>query len=126
MIDFVKSLLGCGTDADPMGPDAIASALYELSDDVQPAVGHLGEPWMANRGGDFSTHYRVIIPVEIDTGEDVADLEFDLPNGLDDEDAEFYDFLAEYGIEEVESLSALSGTEISIEWTGGTPVPTWQ
>ena len=126
MFGYIRRLLGGSDDDDPLGPDAIATALYELSDDAQPTTGYLGTPWMANRGGEFSTHYRVIVPVEISTGVDVPDLEFDLPNGLNDEDAEFYDFLGQYGIEEVENLDALTGAEIDIEWTGGTPVPTWQ
>lgn len=110
---------------DALGPNEIVSALYELSSDVQPTIGILGEPRMVDRGGRFSNHYRVVIPVTIGGDYSVANLEFDLPNGVNDEESEFFDFLKQYDIYEVENLDAVKGGEIDIEWTGGTPVPVW-
>lgn len=114
------------TDEEILGPSEITEALCEPSNDYEPDSATLGEPRMVDRGGQFSGKYRIIVPVVIDGGYDIPNLEFDLPNGLDDEAAEFYDFLQAFGIEKPEEMGVLGGANIDIEWTGGTPVPTWQ
>lgn len=117
---------GLGSDDEPRGADAIAAAIYERSQEAHPEIGGLGEPRMVDRGGQYSNSLKIIVPVTLRGGYTVPNLEFSLPDGLDDETALFYDFLDEYGIEDVANLADLDGAEIHINWSDGTPVPEWR
>jgi len=111
---------------DPRGADAIAAAIYERSQEAHPELGVLGEPRMVDRGGQYSNSLKIIVPVTLRGGYTVPNLEFSLPDGLDDDTALFYDFLDTYGIEDVANLADLDGAEIHVNWSDGTPVPEWR
>jgi hypothetical protein len=131
LLSKLRQFFGFGGSSDEqtsLGPAAITEAVYELSGKQFPEKAWLGEPRMVGRGGEFSGEYKVVIPVNVGGADDydIPNLEFDLPDGLEDEDAQLYDFLDSFGIENIEDIEDVIDYEIGVKWTGGTPVPTWQ
>lgn len=124
LLASLRSRFSSDESDENLGPAAIVEAIYQRSMTHEPTVASLGEPRLEEFGGEFSNDYKVLIPVVLNGKYDIPDLQFPLPVDLD-EDAQLYEFLQSYGIEDVADLDEVGGNEIGVEWSNGAPIPTW-
>ena len=121
-------LFSSNDDDDPLdyldlgGADAVFNAIAERTDSGFEVQIELGEPRLIDRG-ELTEDLYVVIPTYTDNGPDPADLEFDLPDGIEDAAAEFFDLLDAFGIEKVADVFELSGQSVPGERVNGTVVP---
>jgi len=104
------------------GADAVFNAIAERTDSGFEVQIELGEPRLIDRG-ELTEDLYVVIPTRTENGPDPADLEFDLPDGIEDAAAEFFDLLDAFGIEKVADVFELSGQSVPGERVNGTVVP---
>jgi hypothetical protein len=109
-------------DSTDLGPNEIIEAVYgnRPVTDIQSAV--MGTPIMRDFGTEYSTDYRVLIPLDAGADMDLPDLVYDVPEDpyLSDDLGEFSRF---YNVETVEELVILEGEEVPIDWNDGFPAP---
>ncbi|WP_206668654.1 hypothetical protein [Halorubrum depositum] len=90
------------------GAEAVFNAIAERTDSGFEAQVTLGEPRLIDRG-ELTEDLYVVIPTYTENGPDPADLEFDLPDGIEDASTEFFDLLDAFGIEKVADVFELAG-----------------
>jgi hypothetical protein len=129
MFGFIRNLLfRRSNDDDPLdyldlgGADAVFNAIAERTDSGFEVQIELGEPRLIDRG-ELTEDLYVVIPTYTANGPDPANLEFDLPDGIEDAAAEFFDLLDAFGIEKVADVFELSGQSVPGERVNGTVVP---
>lgn len=91
------------------GSGAVASALNSRAyDDVTPAI-RFGEPRLVDRGAGPISDLHVVVPTSTETdSSDPANVEFELPEDPENEDAELNQFVAEVGVESVEDVEGVT------------------
>ncbi|AAL54953.2 hypothetical protein HfxHF1_245 [Halophage HF1] len=104
------------------GADAVFNAITERTDSGFEVQIELGEPRLIDRG-ELTEDLYVVIPTYTENGPNPADLEFDLPDGIGDASAEFFDLLDAFGIEKVADVFDLRGKSVPGERMSGTVVP---
>lgn len=127
MIQYLLRLWPSGNDT--IGDAAaVFDAIAEQSDFGWKYVGELGEPDVVDRGGEYTTELHVIVPLTIDNDDypDPADLEYPLPEGLEDEAAEFFDILDLFGIDDLSLLGDIEGKNVPLALSNGTFEPLWE
>jgi len=128
LIGRLFNRLFSSNDDDPLdyldlgGADAVFNAIAERTDSGFEVQIELGEPRLIDRG-ELTEDLYVVIPTYTENGPDPADLEFDLPDGIEDAAAEFFDLLDAFGIEKVADVFELSGQSVPGERVNGTVVP---
>jgi hypothetical protein len=90
------------------GAEAVFNAIAERTNSGFEAQITLGEPRLIDRG-ELTEDLHVVIPTSTDNGPDPADLEYDLPDGIEDASAEFFALLDAFNIEKVADVFELSG-----------------
>jgi len=116
----VRALLGDDSDDyNQLGPEAIAAARRELTEDSTVSEGRIGEAHLADYSGEFSKDVKAVVPVHTDRYEDPAPMLFDVDGD------ELAEFCAAYGVD-VDTIGALEGATVPIRWEQGTPVPAWR
>lgn len=128
MISWLKQFFGSSSTDTIGNAAAVFDAIAEQSEFGFKYVGTLGEPDVVDRGGEYSTELNVIVPLSTDNPDypDPADLEFPLPDGLEDEAAEFFDLLDRFGIEDLSLLGDVEGKNVPLALDNGTLVPLWE
>lgn len=121
LVSLLLSLFGGQEDESPVdGPDAIARARLELTDDGVPSYAVLGEPMLVDRSGEFTSHYEAVIPTYIPGNtEDPANLAFDVE----------CDALTEFcGVMDVtvDTIADVDGETVPVEWENSTPHVRWR
>lgn len=106
----------------------VFAAISERSELSPKHVGVLGEPGVVDRGGEFTHDPYVVVPLQNDdpSGPSPANLEYPLPDGVEDAGAEFYTLLDQYGIEDLSNLGSLEGKNVPLEIIRGSLVPIWE
>ena len=106
---------------------AVFDAISERSDYGYRYVGYLGEPDVVPRGGQYTNEYNIVIPFfTADPNDpDPANLEYDLPDGIEDAEAEFYDVLERFRIDDLSNVGDLEGKNVPLEFQDGTLTPLW-
>lgn len=123
MFAYLRSLFGSSTDSKTLGgADAVFDAITERTDMGYSIHITLGEPELVDRG-TLTEDLFVVIPTSTDHGVDPANLEYDLPDGMEDATAEFYDLLNAFGIEKIADVFDLDGKTVPATRENGTPVP---
>lgn len=117
-----------GNDDETFGnADAVFEAISERSDFGFKYVGVFGEPDIVDRGGRYTTDLHVVVPLFSEDGDpSPANLEYDLPDGLDDAEAQFFDVLEIFGIDDLTNLGDIEGKNIPLDFSDGTLVPLWE
>ncbi|QRD99698.1 hypothetical protein VOLN27_73 [Halorubrum virus VOLN27B] len=128
MFGFIRNLLFRRSNDDDLdyldlgGAEAVFNAITERTDSGFEVQIELGEPRLIDRG-ELTEDLYVVIPTYTENGPNPADLEFDLPDGIEDASAEFFDLLDAFGIEKVADVFELSGMSVPGERVNGTVVP---
>ena len=128
MFGFIRNLLFRRSNDDNLdyldlgGAEAVFNAITERTDSGFEVQIELGEPRLIDRG-ELTEDLYVVIPTYTANGPDPADLEFDLPDGIEDASAEFFELLDAFGIEKVADVFELSGMSVPGERVNGTVVP---
>lgn len=106
---------------------AVLEAISERSDYGFRYVGVFGEPDVVDRGGQYTTDLHVVVPLYSENPDDPApaNLEYDLPDGLEDSNSEFFDILEAFGIDDLTELGDIQGKNIPLDFENGTLVPLW-
>jgi hypothetical protein len=108
--------------------DAVFDAIAEQSNFGFKYVGTLGEPDVVDRGGEYTTELNVVVPLTTENPDypDPANLEFPLPEGMEDESAGFFDLLDRFGIDDLSLLGDVEGKNVPLSLENGTLVPLWE
>lgn len=116
-----------GSSNDEIGnAEAVFDAISERSTLGFDYVGTLGEPDVVDRGGNYTTNLHVIIPFTTEPGDpSPPDLEYPLPDGLEDATAEFYEVLDLFGIDDLTELGSIQGKNVPLDFQDGALVPLW-
>ena len=104
------------------GAGAVFEAITERTDMGYEIQIELGEPRLIDRGNVTEDLY-VVIPPSTTNGPNPADLEYDLPDGIEDAGAELYSILDAFGIEKISDVEQLAGKTVPGEQVNGVPVP---
>lgn len=106
---------------------AVFEAISERSTIGHRYVGVFGEPDVVDRGGQYTTDLHVVVPLFSENPNDPspANLEYDLPDGLEDAEAQFFDILEIFGIDDLTNLGDIEGKNIPLDFEDGTLVPLW-
>lgn len=127
MLGFIANLFS-SNDSNQSGTDilgdagAIVEAVTERTDMGYEVQITLGDPQLVDRG-NFTQDLYVEIPTSTENGPDPADLEYDLPDGIEDAEAELFELLDVFGIDTVADLDQLAGQTVPGEMMLGHPVP---
>lgn len=105
--------------------DAVFQAITERSETGYEIQIQLGEPYLIDRG-KVTEDLFVVIPTSTENGPDPADLEYDLPDGIEDSGAEFYSLLDAFNIDTVSDIEQLIGKTVPGEKVNGTPIPKFE
>lgn len=107
--------------------NAVLEAISERSDYGFRYVGVFGEPDVVDRGGRYTTDLHVVIPLHSENPDDPApaNLEYDLPDGLEDGNSRFFDVLELFGIDDLTNIGDIQGKNIPLDFDDGTLVPLW-
>lgn len=125
MLAFLNRLWPFGSNELGNAGD-VFEAIAERSDFGYGHVGVLGEPDLVDRGGNYTTDLHVVVPLFTEDGEpSPANLEYDLPDGLEDAEAHFYEILEIFGIYDLSRLGEIEGKNIPLGFEDGTLVPLW-
>ncbi len=123
---FFGRLFGGSNDnqdyVDLGGSDAVFEALFERTDTGLEFQIEFGEPRLIDRG-NMTEDLFVVIPTTTDVGPDPADLEYDLPDGVEDATAEFLDILELFEIEKLADLGDLEDKIVPGTKENGTVAP---
>lgn len=129
MLAILSAIWPFSNDNETLGDaGAVFDAISERSDFGFRYVGTFGEPDVVNRGGNYTDDYHVIIPfyTEDPNDPDPANLEYDLPDGMEDAEAEFYEVLERFGITDLSQLGDVEGKNVPLDFEDGTLVPLWE
>lgn len=107
------------------GAGAVFEAITERTDMGYEIQIQLGEPRLIDRGNVTEDLY-VVIPTSTENGPDPADLEYDLPDGIEDAEAELYNILDAFGIDKIADIGDLAGAAVPGEQVNGAPVPNFE
>jgi len=127
MFAILRSLWPFGSNDNEFGnADAVFDAISERSAFGFKYVGEFGEPDVVDRGGVYTTDLHVVVPLTTESGDPTpANLEYDLPEGLEDATADFFKVLEKFGIEDLSRLGDIQGKNIPLDFQDGTLVPLW-
>lgn len=117
-----------GSSNDTLGDaGAVFDAISERSVLGYNYVGTLGEPDVVDRGGNYTNDLHVVVPfyTEDPNDPDPPDLEYPLPDGMEDAEAEFYEVLERFGIEDLTELGNIEGKNVPLDFYDGALVPLW-
>lgn len=107
------------------GAGAVFEAITERTDMGYEIQIELGEPRLIDRG-NVTEDLFVVIPTVTENGPNPADLEYDLPDGIEDVESELYEVLDAFGIEKIADVDQLAGQVVPGEVMGGVPVPKFE
>lgn len=119
LLAIISSWFG-SDEPEALGPDAIAQAYHELRDERADTVfATMGEPRLAEHGGEFARDLYVEVPLYTDTPDNPAPLTFDVTSERLD------DFLDAQHVEGIENISVIQGEVTTMERRDGSLVPLW-
>lgn len=124
----ILTRLWSGSSNDDLGnAGAVFEAISERSVLGYDYVATLGEPDVVDRGGVYTNNLHVVIPfyTENPNDPDPADLEYPLPDGVEDAEAEFYEVLERFGIDDLANLGDIEGKNVPLDFYDGALVPLW-